>query len=428
MKTVYLERVTCDIPWGFRMVGGCDYGQPIVVHKVSGGSIASGNLIPGDVLLEVMGLGTDTMTHVEAMQAIKSAGTTLQLSLIRTDDEEETPVDPLSFQQQPFQQQQQPLQQQPLEQQPFIPQDSYNPQEAPNNFDFSPVHDAVDVCTEQTPAYSFPAPPGTCPDQQHLTPTNFYNNNGYNNDNNDYNNNSYDNINYDTPSLISPPSPQPEPQQIKSPISPPVDLFPKSSTKPFTYVTDIQDIQAQREKIRKRGLKKNIPAYQKYINKPQNFQSNSPQQDTPDSAVVENLQFNSPLKLYSADNVVDSLEEQTGAEVTGVVGLEEKNPLSIQQSEVYKVIHDLSPIKHSHVPFPVDKEPTHDEATSGVDRTSIYKLSKFGKVNRGNKDPSKSFRRLQNMTGAAPAYENQHQHSKPRSAEPEAPDAESTNF
>jgi len=39
-----------------------------------------------------------------------------------------------------------------------------------------------------------------------------------------------------------------------------------------------------------------------------------------DAAVVANLQFNTPLGLYSGDNVVEALRGQTGGQVAGVVG------------------------------------------------------------------------------------------------------------
>lgn len=39
-----------------------------------------------------------------------------------------------------------------------------------------------------------------------------------------------------------------------------------------------------------------------------------------DSAVVANLQFNTPLGLYSGDNVVEALKGQTGGQIADVVG------------------------------------------------------------------------------------------------------------
>ena len=39
-----------------------------------------------------------------------------------------------------------------------------------------------------------------------------------------------------------------------------------------------------------------------------------------DQAVVSNLQFNSPLNLYSGENVVEALHGQTGGQISSVVG------------------------------------------------------------------------------------------------------------
>jgi len=37
-------------------------------------------------------------------------------------------------------------------------------------------------------------------------------------------------------------------------------------------------------------------------------------------ALVANLQFNSPLNLYSGENVVEALQGQTGGQISSVVG------------------------------------------------------------------------------------------------------------
>jgi len=44
--------------------------------------------------------------------------------------------------------------------------------------------------------------------------------------------------------------------------------------------------------------------------------------DAPDSdaAMVANLQFNSPLAMYSGENVMEAVEGQTGGRVSSVVG------------------------------------------------------------------------------------------------------------
>jgi len=39
-----------------------------------------------------------------------------------------------------------------------------------------------------------------------------------------------------------------------------------------------------------------------------------------DPAMVANLQYNSPMSMYSGDNVVEALEGQTGGRISSVVG------------------------------------------------------------------------------------------------------------
>ena len=46
----------------------------------------------------------------------------------------------------------------------------------------------------------------------------------------------------------------------------------------------------------------------------------SPDAAESDTAMVANLQFNSPLELYSGENVVEALQGQTGGHIRSVVG------------------------------------------------------------------------------------------------------------
>lgn len=39
-----------------------------------------------------------------------------------------------------------------------------------------------------------------------------------------------------------------------------------------------------------------------------------------DAAMVANVQFNSPMELYSGDNVVEALQGQTGGHISSIVG------------------------------------------------------------------------------------------------------------
>uniref|UniRef100_A0A668B065 PDZ and LIM domain protein 4 n=1 Tax=Myripristis murdjan TaxID=586833 RepID=A0A668B065_9TELE len=73
-------------PWGFRLVGGRDFSTPLTISRVTPGSkAAQGDLCPGDTILAINGDNTESMTHMEAQNRIKTC--TQQLTLnIRSGD------------------------------------------------------------------------------------------------------------------------------------------------------------------------------------------------------------------------------------------------------------------------------------------------------------------------------------------------------
>ncbi|KAM4052137.1 PDZ and LIM domain protein 3 isoform 2-T2 [Anomaloglossus baeobatrachus] len=73
-------------PWGFRLTGGIDFNQPLVISRITPGSKSSlANLCPGDVILAIDGYSTDTMTHAEAQDRIKAATDQLCLKIDRAE-------------------------------------------------------------------------------------------------------------------------------------------------------------------------------------------------------------------------------------------------------------------------------------------------------------------------------------------------------
>ncbi|XP_076451070.1 PDZ and LIM domain protein 1-like [Babylonia areolata] len=88
-------------PWGFRLQGGRDYGQQLSVKKVQPGTPSAGALCPGDAILGIGGTNAQQLTHMQAHQLIKSAGTHLQLTLVRgaqsTDFSAIKPKGPVKF-------------------------------------------------------------------------------------------------------------------------------------------------------------------------------------------------------------------------------------------------------------------------------------------------------------------------------------------
>uniref|UniRef100_UPI00358F081F PDZ and LIM domain protein 3 isoform X3 n=1 Tax=Myxine glutinosa TaxID=7769 RepID=UPI00358F081F len=71
-------------PWGFRLTGGRDLEQPLVITRVTPNSLASeGNLRPGDAILAISDHNAEEMTHAEAQDAIKACGGQLVLLIDR---------------------------------------------------------------------------------------------------------------------------------------------------------------------------------------------------------------------------------------------------------------------------------------------------------------------------------------------------------
>ncbi|NXF45143.1 PDLI3 protein, partial [Oceanites oceanicus] len=72
-------------PWGFRLSGGMDFNQPLIITRITPGSKASAaNLCPGDVIVAIDGLSTENMTHNDAQERIKAAAHQLCLKIERT--------------------------------------------------------------------------------------------------------------------------------------------------------------------------------------------------------------------------------------------------------------------------------------------------------------------------------------------------------
>ncbi|XP_029442794.1 PDZ and LIM domain protein 3 isoform X3 [Rhinatrema bivittatum] len=71
-------------PWGFRLTGGLDFNQPLVITRITPGSKSSAaNLCPGDVIVAIDGVSTEMMTHAEAQDRIKAATNQLNLKIER---------------------------------------------------------------------------------------------------------------------------------------------------------------------------------------------------------------------------------------------------------------------------------------------------------------------------------------------------------
>uniref|UniRef100_A0A3Q0R1Z0 PDZ and LIM domain 1 (elfin) n=1 Tax=Amphilophus citrinellus TaxID=61819 RepID=A0A3Q0R1Z0_AMPCI len=73
-------------PWGFRLVGGKDFDQPLAISRVNPGSkAAQANLCIGDIILAIDGEPTENMTHLEAQNKIKGCIEEMVLSVDRSE-------------------------------------------------------------------------------------------------------------------------------------------------------------------------------------------------------------------------------------------------------------------------------------------------------------------------------------------------------
>ncbi|GAB0099155.1 hypothetical protein DMENIID0001_149950 [Sergentomyia squamirostris] len=71
-------------PWGFRLQGGKDFGTPLVVQKVVGGSIAANaGLVAGDSVIKVNGTEVYNLRHKDAQDAVVRGGNNFEITVQR---------------------------------------------------------------------------------------------------------------------------------------------------------------------------------------------------------------------------------------------------------------------------------------------------------------------------------------------------------
>ncbi|KAK9498960.1 hypothetical protein O3M35_003493 [Rhynocoris fuscipes] len=82
-EIIRLERFD-NTPWGFRLTGGYDFGTPLSVIKVTGGSIAAlSGVKVGDIVIEINGQSTKHFIHKDAQNFIGISGNHLTLTVLR---------------------------------------------------------------------------------------------------------------------------------------------------------------------------------------------------------------------------------------------------------------------------------------------------------------------------------------------------------
>ncbi|XP_077532951.1 uncharacterized protein LOC144145262 isoform X3 [Haemaphysalis longicornis] len=82
--SVGLRRDFSATPWGFRLQGGFDLNAPLTIQRVFLGSPAEGELHRGDLVLKIGDRDTSRMTHNEATEIIRNSGNNLSLLVQRS--------------------------------------------------------------------------------------------------------------------------------------------------------------------------------------------------------------------------------------------------------------------------------------------------------------------------------------------------------
>uniref|UniRef100_A0A914XNH5 PDZ domain-containing protein n=1 Tax=Plectus sambesii TaxID=2011161 RepID=A0A914XNH5_9BILA len=88
---VTLHRDALHMPWGFRLRGGRDFDEPLVIERVAADGAAQGQLHPGDQLLALQGHNASQLVHQEATSIILNSGSQLAISVLRPMTANHTP-------------------------------------------------------------------------------------------------------------------------------------------------------------------------------------------------------------------------------------------------------------------------------------------------------------------------------------------------
>ncbi|XP_042192925.1 PDZ and LIM domain protein 1 isoform X5 [Callorhinchus milii] len=90
-------------PWGFRLVGGKDFEQPLSISRITPGSKAEvAGLCVGDIILTIDGVQTEGMTHLQAQNTIKACGDEMALLINRSESRIWSPLTKEEGKQHPY--------------------------------------------------------------------------------------------------------------------------------------------------------------------------------------------------------------------------------------------------------------------------------------------------------------------------------------
>ncbi|KAM4636385.1 PDZ and LIM domain protein 1 isoform 3-T3 [Discoglossus pictus] len=289
-------------PWGFRLVGGKDFEQPLTISRVTPGSKAAiADLCMGDVVISIDGQNTDGMTHLEAQNKIKGCEENLALTINRSDSKIWSPCVNEEGKAHPYKMNL-----------------SSNPQEV----------------KQIGSAHNRSAMPFTAASSTPKVITAQYNNPAglYSSENIQSFNNTLETKS--TPAAQVP---------IKAPLSP-TAMFkaPLASVyKPLQSRTSCSSLQ-------RRHSTSSIPTQVRVV--PEDLKQaaqvcpNSPVEVDVPGLKVMHVQFNSPLQLYSQENIMDTLQGQISSINPTYISADPIQPTNTRaidkDSEVYKMLQE----------------------------------------------------------------------------------------
>ncbi|XP_048730492.1 PDZ and LIM domain protein 1-like [Ostrea edulis] len=80
---IQLSKQSVGDPWGFRLQGGQDFRQQLMIKKVLPDSPCMGRLSAGDAVVGINNYNAKQLTHAQAQNLIRQSGNNLQLTVIR---------------------------------------------------------------------------------------------------------------------------------------------------------------------------------------------------------------------------------------------------------------------------------------------------------------------------------------------------------
>ena len=80
---ITLTRDSLFTPWGIRLEGGRDFNAPLSIQRVFPGSPASGELLPGDIIVSIQNRDACYLLHGEAEELIRKSGGSVHLTIRR---------------------------------------------------------------------------------------------------------------------------------------------------------------------------------------------------------------------------------------------------------------------------------------------------------------------------------------------------------